>query len=42
MSRELEAYKREMSPLPIGIRGAVDKMRLKYLRASGEVPRETT
>lgn len=40
LSDELEAYKREVSPLLIGIMRTVDKMRLKYLRASGGVPRE--
>lgn len=40
LSDDLEAYKREVSPLLFGIRRAVDKMRLKYLRASGGLPRE--
>lgn len=39
-SDELEAYKREVSLLLFSIRRAVDKTRLKYLRASGGLPRE--
>lgn len=39
---KLEAYKREMSPLLLGIRRTVDKMRLKYLRASGRMPRKVS
>ncbi|HRX82598.1 MAG TPA: hypothetical protein P5307_26205 [Pirellulaceae bacterium] len=40
MSERLETYNREVSPLLFGIRQAVDRMRLKYLRASGGLPRE--
>ena len=38
LSERLEEYQRDVSPLLFGIRRAVDKMRLKYLRASGELP----
>lgn len=40
MSDELEAYQREVPPLLFGIRRTVSKMRLKYLQASGGLPRE--
>ena len=34
LSRQLDEYKRDVSPLLFGIRQAVDRMRLKYLKAS--------